>query len=60
MLTPKIQQLGTLPTAHGRWLAGTHCSRGTRACACAACGRRQRAEVARPPRDSAQATGRTF
>jgi hypothetical protein len=59
MLTPKIQQLSTLPTAHGEWLPGAHCGHRTPVGTCAACQRRHMAEVTQLPHDSAQTPGRT-
>jgi hypothetical protein len=47
MLTPKIQQLSPLPTAHGEWLRGADCGHRTHVGTCAVCQRRRLAKVAR-------------
>jgi hypothetical protein len=46
MLTPKTQQLGTLPTAHATWLPGAPCGHPMHVGTCAACQRRQMAKRA--------------
>jgi hypothetical protein len=46
MLTPYIQPLGTLPTAHGTSFAGPHCGHSTHVGTCASCQRRQMAKWA--------------
>jgi hypothetical protein len=46
MLTPYIQPLGTLPTAHGTSLAGSHCGHRVHVGTCASCQRRQMAKWA--------------
>jgi hypothetical protein len=46
MLTPKIRQLGTLPTAHGAWPADVACGHRSHVGTCASCQRRQKARWA--------------
>jgi hypothetical protein len=46
MHTPRIQQMSTLPTAHGTWVPGTPCGHRTHIGTCAACQRRQMAKWA--------------
>jgi hypothetical protein len=60
MLTPKTQQLGTLPMAHGTWLPEAPCGHRTHVGTCAECQRRQMAKWAAQAQEAtAQAGSRT-
>jgi hypothetical protein len=61
MLTPKVQQLGSLPTAHGPWLPPPACGHRTHVGTCAECQRRQIAKwAAQLQHATAQAVGHTY